>query len=64
SWTRGKPQLLKRHLARECLNVPQNIKEIWRNNLAAEEKSIKRQHKIKDQTETSLSDEIISKDRQ
>src|SRR5688572_11565461 len=33
-WMRGRPQILKRHLARECSMVPQEVKEIWRDNLA------------------------------
>ncbi|CAG8469342.1 9478_t:CDS:2, partial [Dentiscutata erythropus] len=45
-WNRGRPQILKRHLARECANVPQQIKEIWRDSLAMEEKTIKRRNKI------------------
>jgi len=46
-WTRGRPQILKRHLARECLMVPQEVKEIWQDNLAIEEKSVKRKCKMK-----------------
>ncbi|CAG8763189.1 12633_t:CDS:1, partial [Ambispora leptoticha] len=40
-WNREKPQILKHHLARECEEVPYDIKEIWRDNLAMEEKTIR-----------------------
>src|SRR6266540_758017 len=41
-WMCGKLQILKRHLARECSMVLQDVKELWRYNLVIEEKSIKR----------------------
>ncbi|CAG8607851.1 45494_t:CDS:2 [Gigaspora margarita] len=37
--------ILKRHLARKCAEVPYEIKEIWRDNLAMEEKTIRRRNK-------------------
>ena len=69
-WNRGRPQILKRHLARECANVPQQIKEIWRDSLAMEEKTIKRRNKIESRLSSSfnisnqLDSEIISEERQ
>ncbi|CAJ0851041.1 13543_t:CDS:1, partial [Entrophospora sp. SA101] len=33
-WTRGRPQDMKVHLARICEDVPENIKNLWRNYLA------------------------------
>ncbi|CAG8809239.1 3267_t:CDS:1, partial [Dentiscutata erythropus] len=46
-WACEKLQLLKHHLACECPNVPQEIKDTWRDNLAVDEKSTKRQHRTK-----------------
>ena len=33
-WARGKPSILKAHLANECLNVPEDIGQYWRDKLA------------------------------
>jgi hypothetical protein len=33
-WTRGKPSVLKAHLANECLNTPKDISKYWRNKIA------------------------------
>lgn len=65
TWSRGRPQQLKRHLARECQKVPQEIKEFWRNSLAEDEKTVKRKHKIENNIRLDQPNmEIISDDRQ
>ena len=33
-WARGKPSVLKAHLANECLSTPEDISKYWRNKLA------------------------------
>ncbi|CAG8753806.1 28749_t:CDS:2 [Gigaspora margarita] len=48
-------------LARECAEVPYEIKEIWRDNLAMEEKTIRRRNKTEIKSGSS---KIISEEKQ
>ncbi|CAG8681587.1 9840_t:CDS:2, partial [Dentiscutata erythropus] len=61
SQTSLKPLQEQNEIARECKTVPYEIKKIWRDNLAMEEKTIRRRNKNEIKSGSS---EIISKERQ
>ncbi|CAG8825165.1 17837_t:CDS:1, partial [Dentiscutata erythropus] len=40
SWERGRPDEMRLHLARHCLNVPDEIKYFWRDFITEEKTQI------------------------
>ncbi|CAG8701892.1 3889_t:CDS:1 [Ambispora leptoticha] len=40
-WERGKPQVMKAHLANHCKNCPENISDYWRRKLIEEADTIR-----------------------
>ena len=53
-WSRGRPVVLKAHLANECSECPEEISEYWQNKLAENMANYtRRKHSSQDQTQTS-----------
>ncbi|CAG8738690.1 19687_t:CDS:1, partial [Cetraspora pellucida] len=46
SWQRGRPYVLRSHLALYCQNVPEDIRRYWVNKLAEENNSHKRDSQL------------------
>jgi len=45
SWERGRPDDMRLHLARQCLNVPDEVKYFWRDIIAEEKTTVRKKIK-------------------
>ncbi|CAG8778934.1 10301_t:CDS:1, partial [Gigaspora rosea] len=52
-WERGRPDDMRLHLARQCLNVPDEIKYFWRDFIA-KEKTLTRKKPKHNQSEITI----------
>ncbi|CAG8708244.1 1015_t:CDS:2 [Cetraspora pellucida] len=57
-WQRGKPCILRSHLALHCLNVPEDIRSYWRNKLISNNNANKRDSQLPLQVSKNY-DEIL-----